>query len=139
MITTPTFTAEIKDYASLQESIRLLKAQKLHQEAMLRAEITAIIDSVNPVEMVKDSLHNLVSDKSIQLDLVKMGLNLSAELLTARLFGRYRSIPVFLGMKVVQKVAGFFLKDKISKSDAVIIKLLSPGSASISEEENTIT
>ncbi len=139
MITTPTFTAEIKDYASLQESIRLLKAQKLHQEAMLRAEITAIIDSVNPVEMVKDSLHNLVSDKSIQLDLVKMGLNLSAELLTAKLFGRYRSIPVFLGMKVAQKVAGFFLKDQISKSDSAIIKLLSPGSASISEEENIIT
>ncbi len=139
MITPSTSTAEITDYASLQESIRLLKAQKLQQEAMLRAEITAIINSVDPVEMVKESLHNLVSDKSIQLDLVKMGLNLSAELLTARLFGRYRSIPVFLGMKVVQKVAGFFLKDKISKSDAAIIKLLSPGSASISEEENIIT
>ncbi|MBS4059480.1 MAG: hypothetical protein KG029_03705 [Bacteroidetes bacterium] len=139
MITQSTYTAEITDYASLEESIRQLKVQKLDQEAMLKSELTALVNSVSPAKIVKDSLHNLVSDNGVQTDFVKMGLNLGVDLITARLFGRYHSIPVFLGMKVVEKVAGFLLKRRLSKSKAATIKLLTPGSVSMSEDENMIS
>lgn len=139
MITQSTYTAEITDYASLEESIRQLKVQKLDQEAMLRAELTALVNSVSPAKIVKDSLHKLVSDNVVQTDLMKMGLNLGVDLITARLFGRYHSIPVFLGVKVIEKVAGFLLKRRLSKSNAATIKLLESGSASMSEDENIIS
>ncbi len=139
MITESMSTAEITDYASLKGSIRQLKVRKLDQEAMLKAEIMALVNSVSPAEIMKDSLHNLASDKGVQTDLMKIGLNLAADFLTVRLFGRYRSIPVFLGVKVVEKIAGLFLKNKISKSNDATIKLLAPGSASMSEDENKNT
>jgi hypothetical protein len=95
MITQSTYTAEITDYASLEESIRQLKVQKLDQEAMLKSELTALVNSVSPAKIVKDSLHNLVSDNGVQTDFVKMGLNLGVDLITARLFGRYRQHSCF--------------------------------------------
>lgn len=128
-------TVEITDYASLQQSIRQLKVLKLHQKEMLRADITGLVSTLNPVELVKDSLHNLVTDKGVQFDLVKMGLNLSAELISARLFGRYSSLPVFLGLKAVEKIGSFFLKGKTTKVNTAIRKMLAPGSESISTEE----
>lgn len=110
---------EITGYASLQQSIRQLKEQKLEQEAILSVYFADLIHSMNPVEIAKDSLHDLVSDKEVQYDLVKLGLNLSAEFITARLFSRIRSVPAFLGVKMIEKIAAFFLKDKISNSNEV--------------------
>ncbi len=108
---------EITGYASLQQSIRQLKEQKLEQEAILSVYFADLIHSMNPVEIAKGSLHDLVSDKEVQYDLVKLGLNLSAEFITARLFSRIRSVPAFLGVKMVEKIAAFFLKDKFSKNN----------------------
>lgn len=139
MITPKTSSAAIVDYKSLQESIRQLKAQKLSQEAMLRTEIIAAVSSLSPVKIVKDSLQNLISDKEVRVNIAKIGLNLGANLLTMRLLGRYRSIPVFLGIKVVEKIAGLFLRNKISKNNAATVKLLESGSVSMSEDENMIT
>jgi hypothetical protein len=119
---------EITGYASLQQSIRHLKEQKLEQEAILSVHFADLIHSMNPVEIAKGSLHDLVSDKEVQYDLVKLGLNLSAEFITARLFSRIRSVPAFLGVKMVEKIAAFFLNDKFSKSNETSL---------IMESENT--
>jgi hypothetical protein len=136
MITPTTSSIAIVDYNSLQESIRQLKAQKLSQEAMIKAEITTAVNSLSPAKIVKDSLQNLISDKEVRVNIAKIGLNLGANLLTMRLFGRYRSIPVFLGIKVIQKVAGLFLKDKFSTSSTETIQLLEQGSETIHDENN---
>jgi len=139
MITNPTSDfsfplTEIKDLRSLQQSIAHLKALKSSQEEMLREDIMDFIKSLNPVSIVKDSLHDLASDKEVQFNLVKIGINFGAELLTAMLFGKQRSLPGFLGAKVVKKIAGYFFKNKSFDMNQRARKL--PDSEYSNEEES---
>lgn len=138
MITSPISSSpisltEVKDLDSLKKSIMHLKALKINQEEALRNDITELINSVNPVLIVKNSLKDLASDKEVQFSLVKVGLNLGAELLTAKLFGKQNSLPLFLGMKLAKKIVSYFLKDKSAKPDQ-LVKLLSGSEIKYNEE-----
>jgi hypothetical protein len=66
---------EISTHKELLLHIKYLKVEKLRQEEDLKRSVKALFHAFHPVTFVKDSLHQLVADKEVHMDLVKLALN----------------------------------------------------------------
>ena len=75
-------------HAHLMERIKELKADKLRQELSLQYSLRALIDTLDPFQMVKRSLHQLAEDKQLHFDIATVGLNLGANLIVDGIFGK---------------------------------------------------
>lgn len=95
----------IADRAELAARIAHLRAQKTAQEAGLKYAFKEFIDTLNPIEMAKKSLHTLAADKVVQFDLAKIGLTLGTNFLINQLMGHRRSIKGLVGSTLVEMLS----------------------------------
>ena len=119
---------EISSHAELVLRIMDLKAEKFSQEEELRYTFKEFVSSLNPISMVKESLHQLAADRDVKFDLAKVGLNLGADFIIDKVLGRNRSIKGFLSAVLIEKFSTLFLNNNISKIVSEISKLLHPNS-----------
>lgn len=103
----------IRSYEELLLRIAQLKAERYNQEKMLQVDIQHFISSINPVEMAKETVQKLAGNLEIRTDLLKIGLGIGSSVIMNQLTGKYRILPIILGIKVIEKVAGLFTKKKI--------------------------
>jgi len=128
-------TTKLTNYSELTNRIQALKDEKILHEAKLKNVFEGFANSLNPVSMIKDSIHSLAGDKVVRLDLAKAGLNLGANFLIEQVIGRNRSIKGFLTSIVVEKFSTLF----INKNGLGVIAGIKNMLLKKPEQENQIT
>ena len=106
-----TVDTAITNHTDLVLRITHLKASKLRQEEDLKHIFSTVIGTMNPVSILKDSIHELAENKAIQLDLTKVGLDIVTNFVIDKVLGRNRSIKGFLSSVLVEKLSGSFIND----------------------------
>ena len=117
-------SANITNHSELLFRIMELKAQKLSQEIQLKNSIKEFVYTLNPVSMVKDSLHELAKDKEVRFDLAKVGLNMGTNFILDKLLGRNKSIKGFLSSVLVEKLSATFINKNASSIISGLGKLI---------------
>lgn len=121
---------KITNHAQLQLHIMHLKSKKLSQEIELKHSVKEFVYSISPLSIVKDSLHSLVQDKEVRMDLTKVGLNIGANFLIDKVVGRNRSIKGFLSSILIEKISTSFINSNASSIISGISKIIHSGSKS---------
>ena len=111
-------------HAEILLRIAELKAEKLTREDYLKHTLNEFVYALNPVSIVKKSLHGFVTDKQVQVDLAKAGLNVGANFIIDQALGRYRSVRGFVSSVLVEKFSPAFINNNISKIFSGIISLV---------------
>ena len=96
---------QISNLAELELHAQHLKAQKRQQETELKTTFNELIYSINPISIAKQSLHELAGDLEVQFDVIKMGLNIGANLVIDKVLGKHQSIKGFLSSIVMEKLS----------------------------------
>lgn len=115
---------EVTNYPELLSRIEYLKIEKIRQEEELRHLFSEFVNTLNPITIVKESLHKLVEDKQVKVDFVKAGLNIGATFLIDLVFGRQRSVKDFLSSTVASKISTALINTNFSKIISGVTKLL---------------
>lgn len=110
----------IRNHQELLARIHALKVEKIACEEELKVTIKQFVTSLNPLAMMKESLHELANDKDVRLDASKVGLNIITSFILDRLLGRQRSVKGFLSSLLIEKLATIF----IAKNGAPIVEEL---------------
>ena len=116
---------EILNHAELSLRIMELKSEVLLQQDNLKYTFKGFLFTLNPISIVKESIHELAKDKEVQFDLTKVGLNLGADFLINQVLGRNRSINGFLCSVLLEKLSNTFINKNASGIISGISKLLS--------------
>jgi hypothetical protein len=114
----------ITSHTDLVMRIMHLKQEKFRQEEELKYSFKEFAYSLNPVSLVKQTLHDLAGDSEVQYDLTKVGLNLGANLIIDRILGKNSSIKGFLSALLVEKISASFISGNLSKIVSGIRKLI---------------
>lgn len=115
---------EILNHAELSLRIMQLKSEILLQEDELKYKFKELLVTLSPMSIVKESIHDLATDKEVQFDLTKVGLNAGANFLIDQVLGRNRSIKGFLSSFIVEKIANTLINKNASGIVSGISKLL---------------
>jgi len=107
--------SNITDHATLTQRILQLKDDKKIQEVELRHSVNTAFSSLNPLNMLKQSLHEFVEDKDVKSDILKAGVNFGANLLIDKSLGKYRSIKGFLSSVLVESISTPLIYSGLSK------------------------
>jgi hypothetical protein len=114
----------ISTYTELKLRIIHLKSEKAKQEEELKQSFKAFANSINPVSIVKESIHELARDKEVQVDLTKIVLNIGTNLIINKILGRDHSIKDFLSSLLIEKISGFLENKNVSQIVTGISNLL---------------
>lgn len=101
--------------ADLIAQIKLVKLRKKNQEQDLTNCLTNFVSSLSPVSLIKDSIHSLVKDPEVRLDLTNAGVQLGADIVIDMVLGRYRSIKGFVGAVLAEKLITPNITQYVSK------------------------
>ncbi|SDC98712.1 hypothetical protein [Williamwhitmania taraxaci] len=115
---------EISSHAALQMHINHLKATKYVQEEELKLTFKEFVYTIDPVSMVKSSLHELAEDKDVKMDLAKVGLSFGANFIIDRVLGRNGSIKGFLSSMLVRNIASSLINGNASAIISGISKMM---------------
>ena len=96
---------QISNLADLELHVQHLKTQKRQQEVELKMTFNEVIEAINPISIAKQSLHELAGDLEVQFDVVKMGLNVGANLIIDKVLGKHQSVKGFLSSIVMEKLS----------------------------------
>lgn len=114
----------ITNHADLVSLIDQLKSESKLQENLLKEKFKALSDSLNPVNLVKKSLTDLASDKSVRLNVGKLGLNFGANMIIDKIFGKYRSLGGFFRSTIVESISTGVINKKYPKIAAIVQKFM---------------
>jgi hypothetical protein len=115
---------EISSHAELLMSIMHLKSEKFRQEEEIVYTFKELAYYLNPITMVRGSLHELAQNKEVQFDLAKVALNLGANLVIDQVFGKYRSIKGLFRSVLIETISTTFINNNVTKIISGITKLI---------------
>ena len=91
------------------ESLELRRAQLLaeraQQEAALKLKSREMVTALNPLNIVKESIHDLAGDKDVRFDVAKVGLSVGANFVIGQLLGQPKTSKGALRAILVQTIA----------------------------------
>src|ERR1700750_2293397 len=102
--------------AEVNEKIALLKIREVQELDALKQQFHATIDSLKPVNLIKNSIKNATSSPGIKSTLVKGALGLATAYFSKRIFLRAAQKPVkkIVGSLIGMGIARFITK-KVKK------------------------
>ncbi len=103
------------NYTDLIAQIKLIKFRRKIQEQDLSNSLTDFVSTLNPVSLIKDSIHNLVKDHEVRFDLANAGVQLGSDIVIDMVLGRYRSIKGFVGSVLVEKIVQPYIAPLVLK------------------------
>ena len=65
---------EIKNVLQLEEAIQLLQLQRKEEEIALKEEFKLIFEKIQPINIIQDTVNELVESKSLQTDVIHLGV-----------------------------------------------------------------
>lgn len=115
---------EISNHGDLLISIAQLRVKKEEQEEDLKLIFREFANTLNPVMIAKQSLHELATDSGVKVDVVKVGLNLGTSFLIDVVFGRSRSVKGFISSVILEKISTSLINNNVSKIISGVSSLL---------------
>jgi hypothetical protein len=94
----------------LSQRISQLHQQKLQQEEDLKLGFNEFTDTLNPIMILKKSLHEMVDDRALKNDLVKAGLHLGAHFLIGRIWKK-QTVRSYLSSVVVENLSDTLIQN----------------------------
>lgn len=92
-------------------AISQLRTDKLNQEIELKILVNEIIDSLSIISIMKTTIQELVKDKEVQIDVIKLGLKTSANYLLEKVVGRNRTVKGFLASILIEKITNSLINN----------------------------
>lgn len=117
-------TTEIVNHTELLMRITLLREEKCRQEEEIKDTFNNFVSTLDPVYLVKKSLHNLAEDKDVQYNLSKVVLNFGTSFIIDKILGKNRSIKGFLSAVLVERFSTSVINNNLPKIISVITNLL---------------
>ncbi len=105
----------IKNHTELQFRIMQLNSQREEQELELKKGMKELYNSLHPLNLLRNGLSDIASDKQVQFDATKIGLNLGSEFLIGKLLGSNMNITKYLGSIVLQKASDYLINNHPDK------------------------
>jgi hypothetical protein len=102
---------KISSYEELSNKIVALQADKFKQETALKHSLQEIAATLNPLSVLKSSLHKLAETPEVRVDLTKVGLNIGADLIIDKVLGKNRSIKGFLSALMAEKMVASYINN----------------------------
>lgn len=94
----------VNEHEALLLKISELRLEKEHQEEELKLAWRNFASSMNPVDIVKNSLYKLTHDPEIKTELGSAAMNAGASLLIGKVLGKHRSIKGYIASVIVEKL-----------------------------------
>ncbi len=116
--------SEISTHSELALRIIYLKSIKIKQEEEIKITFKELANSIHPVTMVKESLHELSLDKEVQFDLTKIGLNEGANFIIEKVFGKNKSVKGFVSTLLVEALSSTLINRNLPKIISSFTKFL---------------
>jgi hypothetical protein len=104
---------QINSYTELIWHISLLKEENIKQEEELKHKIKDFAYSLNPLNIIKNSLHKLTEDKEVQLDLTQVILNYGSNFIIEKIFGNKRHIGSYLTKALIERLTSWLIKNNL--------------------------
>ena len=89
--------------------IEQLKIESRQNEIELTNSVYEFVDGLNPVSIIKNSLHKLTHNDEIKKDVGSLGLNFGLDFLINKIFGRSKTLKGFVGTLFLKGVSGTIL------------------------------
>ncbi len=98
-------TSKVANYTDLEFLILQLKEERSYQEEDLKYHFNILVDSFNPISILKTSIFKLTKEKALLVEVGKVGLIVGAHFLIDRVFGKYKSVRGLLSSILMENVA----------------------------------
>jgi len=105
----------INNHTELQFRIMQLNSRREQQELELKNGIKELYNSMHPLNLLRNGLSEIATDKQVQFDATKIGLNLGSEFLIGKLLGSNMNISKYLGSLVLQKASDYLINNHPDK------------------------
>ena len=101
-----------------------LREVKQEQEAELKKEISEFVYSLSPVSIFKNSLKELVADKTMQQNLTRVGIKVGISFIIQKIIRKNSLVSGMLSAVVTEKIATVFTGNNLSSLVEGIGKIL---------------
>ena len=128
---------KISNYSELILRIEYLKSEKVKQEEELKVTFKEFVKTLDPIEMMKQSLHKLAEDKEVQVDLTRVGVSIGVNYLINKILYKSNNIKGFLSSVLVNLLSSALTNENISKIITKITDLIHPKADEQNEDEQT--
>lgn len=106
---------EISNYPELVLYIMHLKQDKFRQEEEIKYTIRELIYLLNPVNVIKQGLHNLATDAEARVDMLKVGLSMGANMLVNRIMRNKSGMVGLVGKVLLGKFSSTVIGRNLTK------------------------
>ncbi|MDP5171160.1 MAG: hypothetical protein NWR72_13020 [Bacteroidia bacterium] len=94
----------------LSRRIEQLHTKKQQQEEGLKRSFDELTDSLNPLQIMKQSVHDMVTDRELKDDLIKIGLSLSVNFLIGKIWKR-QTVRSYLSAAVAENISNTLINN----------------------------
>jgi hypothetical protein len=115
---------EINNHKALSLRILQLKSDKLRQEIELKESFHNLVESFNPVTVVKETFLGLSKDKEVKTGFAKIALNMGFNFLIDKALGKNKDVKGYLSSVLVENISGSFINNNTPKILSFFGKLL---------------
>ncbi|MFA7380390.1 MAG: hypothetical protein WC150_08015 [Bacteroidia bacterium] len=129
-------TNEIDSHTELVLQIIYLREVKQEQEAELKKEISEFVYSLSPVSIFKNSLKELVADKTMQQNLARVGVKVGISFIIQKIIRKNSLVSGLLSAVVTEKLSTVLTGNNLSAIVTGIGKLFT--SPPLEKEEETV-
>lgn len=105
----------LSNHTELKLRISQLKVEKHRQEEELKITINEFIHSFHPATLIKETVHELATDREVQMDLTKVGLNIGINFIIEKIFGKDKSSKGVLGSVFAETIASTLISQNMPK------------------------
>ncbi|MHB1278130.1 MAG: hypothetical protein ACYC1Q_07010 [Bacteroidia bacterium] len=106
----------LNNHEALLQEISNLRLKRELQEEELKDAWKTFADSMNPVAIVKDSLHKLTHDPEIKTELGSAAMHAGASLIIGKVLGKHRSIKGYIASVIVEKLYFSFVDSPVFRA-----------------------
>jgi hypothetical protein len=92
-----------------------LNSLREEQELEIKKGIKELYHSMHPVNLLKKLLFDFASDKQVQFNAKKIGLNLGSDFLIGKILGSNMNIKKYLSSLILQKASDYVLNNHPEK------------------------
>jgi hypothetical protein len=106
---------EIKNAIQLQDVIKLLQTQRKEEEFVLKEEFSNLFEKLHPINIIQDTVNELVELKSLQTDVIDLGLGTATGYAIRKLIVGEAKNPItqILGRMIEQTVSQKIISNRM--------------------------
>jgi hypothetical protein len=105
----------ISNHAELKFRIMQLNSLRAEQELDLKNGVKELYHSMHPISILRNTLAGLASDKQVQFDAAKIGLNFGSDFLIGKLVGSNLNLTKYFSSLILQKASDYVLNNHPEK------------------------